>query len=365
MKKNSLMALCLVMVAQSATAGDLDETVCLGNGTLQVRIERRGGQVVEVTLPGNPVNPLSWRKTRETMPRYSHQDAVYKGHFLCMGRTGAPSPGEMKAGVPMRGEQTGRLWNITAVDGQSVEMDCEAPLDGLSVHRRVVLGQSAPYFIVTEKFKNTGTLGRLNNILQHVTLGPPFLSKATRINSNAKQGFFHKFGYPDPHQYESVFPIGRLDQTGERTTDLRGSSDPVNYLTSHIFSRDDPFGWATAYDPVSGLVIGYVWRTEDYPWLNIWQQVEDGRPVAKGLEFGTTGLEGTYKKLLEEGLRFHGVRSWEYIDAGETLEKSYLAFLVDIGPDREDPVLAIEGNRVKVNGRTIADNLDALEADGK
>jgi hypothetical protein len=214
---------------------------------------------------------------------------------------------------------------------------------------------------VTERFQNTGNLGRLNNILQHVTLGSPFLSAATRINTNAKQGFFHKLEYPDPHRYESDFPIVQLDEAGKRTTDLRCSSDPVNYLTKHIFDPQEPFGWATAYDPFSGLVIGYVWRIEDYPWLNIWQQSVEGTPVAKGLEFGTTGLDGTYEKLLKEGVRFHGVLSWEYMDAGETIEKSYLAFIIDIGPNREDPVLIIEGSRLKINGRVITENLDVFD----
>jgi len=363
MKYSSLMGVCLAVGMQVSAITEMPpETIQLENAAIQVRIERRGGQFVQVVLPGNPVNPLSWAQTKDSMPRLADENAVYKGHFLCMGRTGAPSPGEIAAGVPMRGEQTGRLWSVTALDGRSVDMECEAPLDGLVVHRRVVLDEAESHFFVTERFENTGALGRLNNILQHVTLGPPFLSKATRINTNAKQGFYHKFGYPDPHRFESVFPIGRLDESGERTTDLRCSSDPVNYLTKHIFDPENPFGWVTAYDPVSGLVIGYVWKIQDYPWIDIWQQSVDGRPASKGLEFGTAGLDGPYEKLLNDGMKFHGVPSWEYIDAGETIEKAYLTFLVDIGPDREDPVLVIEGSRLKLNECVIAENLDALDS---
>jgi len=363
MKISSIFAVSLaVMMHISVVAEEPSETFQLENAAIQVRIERRGGQFVRVSLPGNPVNPLSWAKTKDSMPRSAHEDAVFKGHFLCMGRTGTPSPGEIRAGVPMRGEQTGRLWNVTALDERSVEMDCDAPLDGLSVRRRVVLGESDSCFFVTERFQNTGTLGRLNNILQHVTLGPPFFSEVTRINTNARQGFSHKLGYPDPHRYESVFPIGQLDELAERTTDLRCSSDPVNYLTAHIFSSEEPFGWVTAYDPVSGLVIGYVWKIQDYPWINIWQSFEDGRPAAKGLEFGTAGLDGTYEKLLNEGMKFHGVPSWEYMDAGETIEKSFLTFLVDIGPNLKNPVLVIEEGRLKINGRVITENLDAFNS---
>lgn len=329
--------------------GSSGQIVSLSNAAIRVEIEQRGGQIVDVRLAGSDINPLSWRKTPETMPKTAHGNALFKGHFLCMGRTGNPTQGELSAGVPMRGEQTGRIWDITKQTSQCIEMECAAPLDGLIVKRRVEMDGTSAVLRVTERFENTGSLGRLNNILQHATVGPPFLSKATLINSNAKQGFNHKFSNADSHGLEYAFPIALVDKEG-KTTDLRLSSDPISYLSKHIFQSGDPYGWITAYDPVSGLVIGYLWKTGDYPWINIWQQVQDGIPVAKGLEFGTAGMSGTYEELIEPDAWFHEVPSWEFIDAGERVEKNYLMFLFNIGPNRENPHLVIERDRFLLNG---------------
>ena len=335
----------------ASVAEEGDGIIHLTNPTLRLGIEKRGGHLMELRLADHDLNPLSWIKTKETMPTGAHKDAVYKGHFLCMGRTGMPSPGEMKAGVPMRGEQTGKVWTISSLSDRVVEMECTAPLDGLKVSRRVELDEKASCFFVTEEFENTGSLGRPNNILQHATIGPPFLSKATLINSNAKQGFFHKFEYPDPHRCEDNFPVVRLNESGDQTTDLRISSDPVNYLFRHIFDSSAVYGWATAYDPASGLVLGYVWKNRDYPWINFWQQVKEGKPVAKGLEFGTAGIGESYRRLLETDTRFHGVPSWEYIDAGETIVKYYLCFLIEIEKGAENPHMQVDGHRLILNGK--------------
>ena len=352
-RHESARTVCLVFAlgVMASVAEEGNGVIRLSSPVLQLGIEQRGGHLVDMRLTGHDLNPFSWQLTRETMPQEAHPDAVYKGHFLCMGRTGKPSPGEIRAGVPMRGEQTGKIWTITAQGDRDVEMTCAAPLDGLKVYRRVELYERAPCFFVEEAFENTGALGRVHNILQHGTIGPPFLSEKTLINSNAKQGFCHKFEYPDPHRFEYGFPNARLDESGSETTDLRVSSDPLNYLSRHLADTNAFYGWATAYDPVSGLVLGYVWKTSDYPWINFWQQVREGRLVAKGLEFGTAGVNESYQRLLEADARFHGIPSWEYIDAGEIVEKSYLCFLMEIGTGAENPAVQIDDDRLTLNGK--------------
>ena len=341
---------CAVICGLTLRVVSEEEIIRLENSVVRLDIEQLGGNYVNLQLKSNPVNPLSWRKTPETMPKGAHSNAVYKGHFLCMGRIGKPSPGELAAGVPMRGEQTGRLWTVNHREPDRVEMECEAPLDGLKVQRTVELHADAPQFTVKEKFTNTGSLGRVHNVLQHVTIAAPFLSASTRVNSNAKQGFSHKFGYPDPHRLEYRFPFAKLDETGVATVDLRAVSGSNNWLSKHIFDGADPYGWVTAYDPESGLLLGYIWKTADYPWIQFWNGVKDGKPVALGLEFGTAGVAGTYKELLETDTRFHGVRSWEYIDAGETIEKNFASFIMQLDKQMVSPVVAVEGEEVVLDG---------------
>ena len=53
----------------------------------------------------------------------------------------------------------------------------------------------------------------------------------------------------------------------------------------------------TACNPGKGLLIGYIWDVADYPWIRHWRHIEDGKPLARGLEFGTTPLRELNEKL--------------------------------------------------------------------
>jgi hypothetical protein len=80
------------------------------------------------------------------------------------------------------------------------------------------------------------------------------------------------------------------------------------------------------------LLIGYIFRTADYPWLNIWRHVEDGKPLARGLEFGTTGLHQPFPVLVSKP-RILGRPTFVYLDAGESATRVYTAFLMKVPRD--------------------------------
>ena len=112
------------------------------------------------------------------------------------------------------------------------------------------------------------------------------------------------------------------DETGTRYSDV----------STFIFDDAQEYGWVTASSPNTGLLLGYLWRVEEYPWLAIWRARSNGRVAARGLEFGTTGLHQPYAELVRVG-RILGRSIYEYIDANEIVEKSYMAFLVKIPHD--------------------------------
>ena len=56
------------------------------------------------------------------------------------------------------------------------------------------------------------------------------------------------------------------------------------------YSIDDEYGWVTAATPAKRLLIGYVWKTKDYLWVSLWRDTREGRPSARGLEFGLRDL---------------------------------------------------------------------------
>ena len=134
---------------------------------------------------------------------------------------------------------------------------------------------------------------------------------------------------PHPEDPEVRWPNAlQLDGT---EVDLRFlKDDPSPNVVSFIV--DDEYGWVTATSPDTGLLLGYLWKTSDYPWLNIWRHVKDGKPIARGLEFGTSGLHRPGHDLVAKG-RIFDQALYRYIDADETQTFKYAMFLVEIPND--------------------------------
>ena len=109
--------------------------------------------------------------------------------------------------------------------------------------------------------------------------------------------------------------------------------------------------------------MGYVWKTRDYPWLNIWRYRREGKVMARGLEFGTTGLHQPFQALVARG-RILDRPLMSFIDAGKTVTREYLMFLMKVptgytGVSRleltRDAVTLVER---KPGGRTLQLTLD-------
>ena len=79
-------------------------------------------------------------------------------------------------------------------------------------------------------------------------------------------------------------------------------------------------------------MVGYVWKTDDYPWINFWRSMESGIPMAFGMEFGTTGLHEPFPVVARKGKIF-GQNIYAFIDADEIISKSLTAFLAEIPED--------------------------------
>lgn len=77
-------------------------------------------------------------------------------------------------------------------------------------------------------------------------------------------------------------------------------------------------------------MLGYIRRTSDYPWFNVWRHLgPDNKPLARGLEFATTGLHQPLNVLLEKS-RILKRNIFTCLDAGESKTRVYIAFLARI-----------------------------------
>ena len=326
------LSLIVMVFSQQQTPVLSASQVVLSDKNIELKIDLQGGAIVDFRRTASTINPFSWKVNATDMPENNRSGAVFQGHFLCTGRWGSPTEGEMKAGVPHNGQASRDVWTVTEKTATSVKMKIKSPLDGIIVERKVSLIEGKNGFQVTESFTNYTSIGRLFNVVQHATIGAPFLNESTSIESNAQKGFMQHLSYPDPNKHAYNWPMAFMAPDAD-SIDLRRSDSPESYVSTHVFS--DSIAWVSATSPAHQLTLVYSWNSADYPWLNVWQQRVDGRLWAKGLEFGTTGIGRSYQDLLRYDTSFNGQNSFVWLDAGEKITKSYSCFLLDTEKRKE------------------------------
>lgn len=318
-------------------------TSTIDNPMASLTIDAFGGALVDFHLRGSKVNPLTFRFTKDQMPVNNKSGAPYQGHFLCLGRWGEPSAGEKKAGIPDHGHFANTLWTCSLSERGSLKMHAESGLEGLKIDRSIQMDEHVGLYIVSETVMNINSLGRLYNMVQHPTLAPPFLNNNTTIQCNALKGFHYK-NYADPESNASYWPYGIEEDKTIR--DLRFFGDGTSSVFSFIINDHSRYGWITAYSPDAQLLIGYLWLRNDYPWINVWKDWNNGNIQYCGLEFGTTGIHQPFAEILkQEKAKVFDNDSLQYIDAGESVCRKYISFLVKTPDDFDETVSVDIGDR--------------------
>ena len=336
-----LFALSLTLLLGAAVVGAQNwmkdrPTLVLEGKAAQLIVDLGGGSIADFHLNDQPLNPLSWDSwsfSKDPSAAPSPDTARSIGHFLCLDRWGPASEAETANGMGWHGEATRVTWNADKPKKTSgrihSEMSAVLPMGGLSVRRSIAMAEDQPFFVVTEEVTNENKLGRLYNMVQHPTIGPPFLDEKTLVDANGAKGFMQDRPMPNPEE-PAVFWPQALNRNGEYVNlrHLTDSHEPG--VVSYVI--DEEYGWTTASSPTTGLLIGYLWKTCEYPWFDAWRHTANGKPFSRGLEFGTSGLHQPFPILIKKGKIFD--RSiYEYLDAGETAAKSYACFLFKIPAD--------------------------------
>lgn len=330
----TLIACLLAFTPLTAPTAELvngRKSLVMDTPSARLVIDVAGGSIGDFHLKDSAadLNPLRW-----ATPAPGNTSITGFGHFLCLDRWGPASEAESAKGMPYHGEAAHVEWNIARDTANQngilkAEMTALLPKAGLSVRRSIRMSTKSPLFAVREEVSNVNALGRIYNAVQHPTIAPPFLGETTVVDCNGRKGFAQGGTLPNPEAPSSTWPQA-LKQNGE-AIDLRHlTNDPNPNVVSYTI--DDEYGWVTGTTAARGLLIAYVWKTADYPWVSLWRDVREGKPAARGLEFGTTGLHQPFPILVKKG------RIWDrplfaYLDAGETTARSYIAFLCKVPTD--------------------------------
>ena len=351
----------------------------LENAKMRVAALRGAGHLAEIRLksddPKKSVNPMLIQHFQTIDPwEYdpAKHDAIYggrpdrilqsgyMGHLLNFPTFGSPSDREAENDLGAHGEALSVEWrkNNVEADKEKVRLwySAHLPKTQYNVGRKLTLPRDETVLYIEEWVESQTEFGRPAHWVQHVTFGPPFVAPGRNVlDMSAVRGEVRR--PVDAGNSLQPGPIRWPEGTSRdgKQVSLREMQTPPNAGTYYGLLMDPAReeSYFTAYNKDLRVLIGYIWRTEDFPWIGDWQENQratvppwNGKVIARGLEFGTTPLGGPMKAVVEEG-ELYGVLQYRWIDGGQRLTARYLAFVTEI-PDGYQGVANVESKNGQI-----------------
>jgi hypothetical protein len=332
----------------------------LDNDALSLMMTVGGGHIASLSLRGRQnVNPLwvppwpsiePWNyPKRRKVAREQRLLASILGHNLCLGWFGGPSDDEFRQGLECHGEAPIARWQLLgkSVTRRSLSMTCECILPVAEMHfiRTLNTQKGSNVIDVKEQIRSFSLRDQPFTMAEHVTLGPPFLEKgvtlfdmpATRCHtlpqkSREKQRLKANTAFAWPKgpgvngQKVDMRMIGREYKT---------SSD----YTANLMDPRKEDAWFAAVNPKLGLMLAYVWRRVDFPWIGNWeenyarkQKPWAGKALTRGMELANTPFPTALRNAVSMGT-FHGLPTYRWLPAKGEIELEYSIIYAAIPTD--------------------------------
>lgn len=310
----------------------------LSNDKLELKVLPFGGAMASLVLKedASKTNPMwdAFQADIEAGKPIRQGGSV--GHFVCVDGFGPVSRKESAAGLPGHGEahtlpwvtressKQGRVARLT----QAVQLPRVHEL--LSRTIEMVDGENVIY--VRSKLESLLAFDRPICWAEHATIGSPFLERRVTVvdmsNNRALTRPHNKTSRPLKHRLTSEeefeWPMAPTLKGGK--VDLRAAPNPSDSLdhTGHLMtSREHAF--VTALHPEKRLLLGYVFKTAESPWLQTWEHYPAEGMMARGLEFGTQAFDLSRRTVVTAGKLFDELL-YRWLPAKETVETTFLMF---------------------------------------
>lgn len=356
---------------QAALTYEGRPAIRLANNRLDLTLLRQGAILNVLTLHDDParVNPL-WEPARLAREAGKPNTFLGTGHFACVDGFGPGSSEEQAAGYPRHGEAHAQLFEVAAHEKQGpvqrIVLRAQLPLAQQRFTRTVRLVDGENVVYVDSQLESLLPFDRPVLWAEHATIGAPFLAagdtvvdlSATRCRTRPRPATQD----PVPHRLASgvdfAWPIAPM-RSGE-TTDLR-EVPPAADFSDNAGCLMDPsrkLGWVTALNRRTRLMFGYVFRTDEFPWLQHWMFFPaDGRH-ARGMEFATMPFDVPRREAISTG-RIFDTPLFRWLPAKAALTASFLVFYTKVPADfsRVDAV-TLSGGKLVIEDRQSGQRIE-------
>jgi hypothetical protein len=345
--RTAILLACCVTVStlaqQPAVFEDLPALV-LANDKVALTVLTEGGAMAQIVLAADKeqINPL-WNPY--AIARTAGQNRptnLYRGHFVCIDGFGPVSAEERAAGLPMHGEAYALPWQLQSHEKRggttNAAFSVALPIAQETFTRtfQIVDGEN----IVWVDSTVTSSLGFDRPVFwgEHATVSAPFLepgkvavdmpafkakTKAYQMQPNSTRQL--------PSFVDFTWPMAPT--TDGQRFDVRTAPMKPNSL-DHTTTLLDPsrrLVYVTALHLDKRLLIGWVFRREECPWVQTWLSYPGPNRMTRGLEFSTQPFDLTRAEVLKNGPLFESP-VLRILPAKSTLTSSFLMFYTPV-PD--------------------------------
>ena len=371
-RRTMLLCFCLTVTAfaQQTTVFEDRAALVLANDKLALTVLNEGGAMAQIVLADDKdqINPLwnpYWiaRQAGQNRPA-----SLARGHFVCIDGFGPVSPQERAAGLTNHGEAYTLPWQLQSQQKQgntlSAAYSVALPIAHETFTRTYHLVDGENMVWVDSSV--TSLLGFDRPVFwgEHATISAPFLEPG-RVAVDMPASRSKTKAYQQPaatRQLQSFvdFTWPNAPTVDGQPFDVRSAPMKPN-TTDHTTTLLDPsrrLVFVTALHADKRLLIGWVFRRDEYPWVQTWLSYPGPNRMTRGLEFSTQPFDLTRADVLKNGPLFDSP-VLRILPAKSTLTSSFLMFYTPV-PDgflKVDDVQLNGGKLViedRANKRTIA-----------
>jgi len=374
MRQLLIIATTSIALAQSpgsppSTTFEGQPAVTLSNDKLQMTVMVQGSSIASLVMTDDAqkLSPY-WNPARlgREVGR-TVQFAGSLGHFVCVDGFGPASAEERAAGLPMHGEAHVTTFQVSAgkeTGGSSLTFTATLPIvqEVFTRSFRMVAGENVVY--VDSQLENLMGFDRPVNWAEHATVAAPFLEpnvSIVEVSGSRSQ----TRPYVESAQAKAQNPTQRRLASGQdftwptapgldgKTIDVRATPEHPHYLdhTATLLDPSRKLEWVASFNSSKRLILGYVFKREDYPWVQYWGNYPADTQVVRGMEFGTQPYDLPRREIITDGPMF-GTPVYRWLPAKSKIESHFLLFYARVpeGFQHVDDI-TLENGRIVIQDR--------------
>jgi len=319
--------------------------ITIANDRLSLALRATGGAMVRLVLKDDSgqLNPFEGL-----------------GHFVCVDGFGPVSKEEEAAGLPGHGEAHRVPWDVVSTGKESgtltVQFTAALPLVHENFRRmlHIVDGESVIY--IESELESLLAFDRPVNWGEHATISGAFLEQGKTVTDmSATRAMTRSYESeaadpPDHHNLADFkeFKWPMAPTVAGTLVDMRISPTvtPVMDQTTSLMDPSRRLAYVTALHPERQALLGYLFRREEYPWIQIWDSYPGGgRRSYRGMEFAVQPFDLPRRDVIQTNSMFE-TPTYRWLPANSKITSSFIMFYTRVpdGFTRVDDVVLDKGS---------------------